>query len=887
MTDLTKSEAYVRKQRLDGLLLRSQAVIENFNQPDVAQATASPSGVEITKLLEDLRIYQVELEVQNEELRHAQQELELSRTRYQALFGQMPIAAMVLDSKGIIQRFNDRASALLGPQKSYATQDNRLFQELCPEDRTRLHVAIRDLIHGESQVLEYVRLGNKEGAPLFDIHLIQLSTTYHLDNHVMALLLDRSAEHAREQQQHLLSLFLDSSEDLVYAADPEGKMVMANQALLNFLGRGRTEVIGHPREHFLSVHDAIVHRESDQVVMQHGETISLEETMHMGNGGVPFEFLTRKFPLYDLAGKVTGVGGISTDRTQANEHARQAQLSESVFLTAAEAIFVTDTQTRIIRVNPAFTRLTGFSEVAVMGHKAHILKSGRQDNAFYEAMWQSVSETGQWAGEMSDRAADGRIYTVWNSINAIRDSTGKAIFYVAVQTDLTPLRQAQSKIQMLASFDSLTGLPNRSLFTDRLKQMLANAQRHERSFTVMFMDLDHFKEVNDSLGHQVGDELLKAVAQRLLEAVRSEDTVARIGGDEFVVLMPALNRRDAMAAADKLLQMVRTPMTLGAMVNYQPMASLGIAVYPQDGNTVELLVRNADTAMYEAKLAGRNRSALYTTAMSEQSARIFSIQTELSAGIGRQELRLFYQPKFDLKDGQLIGAEALVRWERPGVGLVPPVEFIPIAERTGLIVDIDRWVFREAVNQVGAWRNAGIWNDEMRMAINQSAADLRRPGMLDEVRGWLTESGISATALEVEITEGALLENTVEIIERLGELRALGISLAIDDFGTGFSSLAYLRNLPIGVIKIDCGFVRDMLTNEDDRVLVETIIAMAHNLGRTLVAEGVETQDQSQRLAELGCEVGQGYFFGRPVPAAEFARDFLDPAAMIVSTTVR
>ncbi len=884
MSNYSDSDNSERTQRLDLLRSRAQKVLEEYKDIAAPNAAHDLSAVQVTKLMEELRIYQVELEVQNEELRRAQQDTELARARYQALFGQMPIPAMVLDAKGLIQRSNDRADILLTPRKPYAMQDNRLFQQLSSADRARLHIAIRDLVHDEAKVLTRMRVGADPSAHLYDIHLIQLSNTYHLDNHVLALLLDRSAELARAQEQHLFGLFLDSSDDLFYAADKQGLMVMANRALLNFLGRKSEEVIGHPREHFLSVHDAIVHRESDQRVMQKREHIALEERLHTEGNSAPLEFLTRKFPLYDLQGVITGVGGISTDVSQANEQKRQAELSESVFLAAAEAIFITDTQTRIIRVNPAFTRMTGFSEEAVLGHTASILKSGRQDDAFYEAMWNALEESGHWAGEMSDRAADGHIFTVWNSINAIRDSGGKCVHYVAIQTDLTPLREAQSKIQLLASYDSLSGLPNRALFTDRLKQMLSHAQRHGRSFAVMFMDLDHFKEVNDSLGHQTGDDLLKGVAQRLLTGVRSEDTVARMGGDEFVMLMPSIDRDAAMLAAEKLLHLVREPMQLGSMTNYQPMASLGIAVFPQDGATEELLVRNADTAMYEAKVAGRNRVVMYHRQMSEVSARLFSLQTALAVGIGRDELRLFYQPKFHLGTGALVGAEALVRWERPGEGLVSPLEFIPVAERTGLIVDVDRWVFREAVRQLAQWGSNGLWSKSMQLAVNQSATDLRRPEMVTELQALIKEYGVSASALEVEITEGALMENTTEVIQRLKELQQMGLSLAIDDFGTGFSSLAYLRILPISVIKIDRGFVNEMLTSENDRVLVETIISMAHNLGRSLVAEGVETEAQRDRLAELGCEVGQGYFFGRPVPAVEFAGHYLSVGCRLPMT---
>ena len=878
MNDLPATENPDRVQRLELLRVRAQQVMDEYHDfmPSAGGAGGlSRDAIEGSKLLEELRIYQVELEVQNEELRRAQQDADLARSRYQALFGQMPMPALVLDAKGLVQRSNQRADELLGPPRRMVTLDNRLFQKLSPADRARLHRAIHDLIHGEPHILGNVRLPSGEDVGWYDVHLIKLSNTYHLDSHVLALLLDRTSERARAQEQHFFNAFLDSSEDFFYAADNDGRMVMANKALLDFLGRSRDEVVGHPREDFLSVHDAIVHRESDQRVLKYGASVTLEERLHQMGNSAPVEFLTRKFPLHNLEGVVTGVGGLSTNVTASNEQKRQADLSESVFMAAAEAILITDTETRIIRVNPAFVRLTGFSEGTVVGHKAGILKSGRHDKAFYDAMWMALTETGHWAGEMSDRTADGRHYTIWNSINAIRDTQGQTLYYVAVQTDLTPLREAQSKIQILASYDSLTGLPNRALFADRLKQLLAQAHRHSRTFAVMFMDLDHFKQVNDSLGHHVGDELLIGVAQRLTGALRSEDTVARLGGDEFVVLMPSIDRAAALATANKLLKLVHSPMQVGSMVNYQPMASLGIAVFPQDGETTELLLRNADTAMYAAKAAGRNRAAAYTEQMSAVSARAFAIQTELTAGIGRGELRLFYQPKYHLKTGVLVGAEALVRWERPGVGLVQPVDFIPIAERTGLIVELDRWVLRESVSQIAQWRASGTWTHGMRLAVNQSAADLCRQGMVEELLALLQEFAVGPSALEMEITEGALMENTQEIIESLEELKQLGIVLTIDDFGTGFSSLAYLRKLPISVIKIDRGFVDDMLTNENDRVLVETIISMAHNLGRTLVAEGVETQAQRVRLTELNCEVAQGYLFGRPVPPAEFAAKFL------------
>ena len=860
-------------ERLQQLKQRAQALIRQ--EHDHAPVALIP--VEVTQLLEDLRIYQIELELQNEELRGAQQDLALSRKRYQSMFEQMPLPALVVEAKGLIENHNARASALLGGRSSQTGADNRLFQGLSRNDRTRLHVALRDVRHGDPMVLQKLALTDAMDQPrVLDAHLIQLSLEYHLDNHVLVLLVDRSLEVAREQEQHFFKLLLDSSDNLIGATDTQGQMLLANQPLLKFIGRTREAVLGQRRETFLPLRDAILQSEVDAQVLRTGESVTLEEQFHVGGEQGAVAFLTRKFPLHDAQGQVFGVGGISTDITDIKDKQRQTLLSESVFMTAAEAIIVTDAHTRIIRVNPAFSKQSGFSESSVLGHKTNVLKSGRQEAHFYQAMWQTLAEQGRWAGEISNRTSEGGFYTVWSNINAVQDEQGRIIHYIAIQTDLTPLRALQSQMLQMASFDSLTGLPNRALFNDRIGQLIAFTQRRQQSFALLFIDLDHFKEVNDSLGHQVGDELLKMIAKRLQAVVRVEDTVARMGGDEFVVLLPMADRQGAELVAENLLAQLRLPMTLGQSVLYQPMASAGIALFPQDGNTPDLLLRNADMAMYEAKLAGRNCSVSYTQQMSHNNVHAFAVQTDLAGAVGRLELRVFFQPKYQLDTGAVVGAEALVRWERPGFGLVPPAEFIPIAEKSGLLVAIDQWVLNESLRQVGQWQRQGVWDRSMKLAVNQNAGDLRRPDMLAQLKRMLLVHQVDARTLELEITEDALLDHTEALIERLRELRQLGVSLAIDDFGTGYSSLSYLRKLPIAVIKIDQSFIRGMLVNDSDRILVETIIVMAHQLGHQLVAEGVEEPAQLVRLTTLGCEVGQGYLFGKPVCAEQFSERHLN-----------
>ena len=499
MTEL----AHQKSERLQQLKQRAQALI---HQQTYGDESGEYLPVEVAKLLEDLRIYQIELELQNEELRAAQQDGELSRRRYQSLFEQMPMPALVANAKGLIENCNQRASTLLGACQNYGGPDNRLFQSLSREDRSRLHVALRDVRHGDPLVLQALTLTDPQSQPwVFDAHLIQLSLAYHLDNHALVLLVDRSAEVAREKDQQFFSLLLDSSDNFIFAADNQGQMLLANQTLLTFMGRQRAQVLGQQRESFLPLRDAILHSESDQQVLRTGKSLTLEGASHFGEPEGTLAFMTRKFPIHDAQGHIYGVGGIATDITTIKDKQRQTLLSESVFITAAEAIIVTDPLTRIIRVNPAFTKQSGFSEASVLGHCTSILKSGRQEAPFYEAMWQALNDDGRWSGEISNRTAEGNYYTVWSNINAVKDAQGQVIHYIAVQTDLTPLREIQSQVLKLASYDSLTGLPNRTLFNDRLGQLIAFTLRRQQTFALLFIDLDHFKEVNDTLGHQVGD----------------------------------------------------------------------------------------------------------------------------------------------------------------------------------------------------------------------------------------------------------------------------------------------------------------------------------------------------------------------------------------------
>ncbi len=872
--NLSRSESPERTtERLQVLKERAQAVLDQYQQVDLVEATEK---LEVTKLLEDLRIYQVELELQNDELRAAQMTAELAQRSYRTLFDQMPLPALVLDAKGMVDESNDLAIKLLGQPGRFASLDARFWRRLDKPDRARLYVALRDVLPGQTQMLERVELlTHNAPAQVFDVHLIGLSINYKLDRRILLLLVDRSVEQAREKDRGLYNALLDATDNAIFATDRDGRMLLANQAMLNHVQRTRQQVVGQRRESFMPLRDAIVHNEADQRVLQTRLPTSVEQQMHAGPGGASIDWLTHQFPLIDALGQVYGVGGISTDVSALKIHQRQILLSESVFMSSDESVIITDAKANIIRVNPAFTRMTGFSPEAVLGENTRILKSGRHSVSFYQGIWKSLNHDGHWAGEINNRRADGTFFTVWANINAVCDEHGQVLHYIGLQSDVTQLHEAQLALQHQASYDSLTGLPNRTLFNDRISQLVAHALRQQSVFSLLFIDLDHFKEVNDTLGHLVGDILLRTVAERLQQGLRNEDTVARMGGDEFVVLLPGTDRQGAQSLANTLLKRLREPVMLAGAGSYRPMASIGSAVFPEDGKAPDALLRSADMAMYRAKLAGRNRMLSYTAEMGTSTDLAFTIQTELAHGLAEQQFRVYFQPKCHLGTGQLMGAEALVRWERPGHGLTLPGMFIGVAEKSGLLVELDHWVMQTALKQLGQWCRAGLWARPMRLAINQNVVDLQKPDLLEQINSILHTHEVTADLLELEITEDALLEHTPAQLARLQALRDIGVSVAIDDFGTGYSSLSYLRLLPVSVIKIDQSFISTMLTDDNDAVLVRTIIDMAHDLGHSLVAEGVETPQQRECLTLLGAEVGQGYLFGYPVTAEEFEARWL------------
>jgi len=536
---------------------------------------------------------------------------------------------------------------------------------------------------------------------------------------------------------------------------------------------------------------------------------------------------------------------------------------------AQEGIFVTDADQHILRVNRSFTRITGFSAEEAIGRKPDLLASGRHDAAFYGAMHQSLNTVGSWSGEVWNRRKSGEVYPEWLTISAVKSAKGEVTHYVSTLTDITQRKAAEDEIRNLAFFDPLTQLPNRRLLMDRLQQALVSSQRSGRRGAVMFIDLDNFKLVNDSLGHDKGDELLREVGRRLASVLREGDTVARLGGDEFVVMLEDLTPRAGEAAAhcrrlgEKILAEISRSYELAGQ-SVAGSCSIGVTLFGEGPSSADELMKQADLAMYQAKAEGRNALRFFDPQMQTSVMAHMALDKDLRQALALGQLELLYQPQFKL-DGRMVGAEALVRWRHPARGLVSPADFIPLAEETGLIVPIGQWVLTSACQALASWVDDPA-REPLCLSVNVSGRQLRQPDFVQRILDTLADTGAPAHRLKLELTESLLLDNKEDTIHKMTALKAHGVGFSLDDFGTGYSSLAYLKRLPLDQLKIDQSFVHDVADDPKDAAIVRTVVALAESLGLNVIAEGVETPLQRDCLAAHGCTHYQGYLYGRPCP---------------------
>lgn len=669
----------------------------------------------------------------------------------------------------------------------------------------------------------------------------------------------------RATKKHLKSIIANEPE-CVKVISRDGKLLEMNPAGLAMLEADTLEqaqkfplidyVVPEYRSAFMALHKRIMQGEKGKLEF---EVIGLKGTHRW--------LETNAVPMHDNEGNVTMLLGITRDITEHKHDERELVKLSHALEQSPTAIIITDLDANIEYINKAFSEMTGYTRSEVLGKNPRFLRSDKTSSSVYKTMWSNLIKGEVWNGELVNRNKDGSEYIHAFKITPIFDSNHKIINYMSLAEDITEKKEIENKIHYLANFDSLTGLPNREHMKEHIYHNLRLAKRSNRPFTIMFLDLDHFKEINDSLGHSYGDILLQEVGKRLKIVLREEDTLSRLGGDEFIVLLPDTDSNGASQVAQKILEIISSPF---AIENHELTitASVGIALYPVDGVDMELLLKNADSAMYRAKQEGRNTYCFFTEEMQKKSTRNLLLSNALRHAINNNELSLVYQPQFSAVDQKIIGAEALLRWTHPEFGVISPLEFIPIAENNGLILSIGEWVLRTAAGQTKQWMETGM--EPIIMAVNLSAVQFKSANLPVVIAEILQNIGLPPEYLELELTEGVAMNDPHRAISVMNELHDKGIRMSIDDFGTGYSSLSYLKKFNIYKLKIDQSFVRDINVDPEDKAIVGAIISMAKSLGLQTIAEGVETISQLEYLREQGCDEIQGYYFSKPLTIEAF-----------------
>ncbi|MDX8126256.1 EAL domain-containing protein [Methylomonas sp. OY6] len=820
-------------------------------------------------------------------LYQAHQALSVSEAKFHAIIEESPIAYALHDSQGNISYLNSAFVKTFGytlgdiPTLAewwwHAHPDAEYRQQVIANWHTYQRVPQSATESGQTAELKVCCKDGRCRMVLVDIVLLGDS----LAGNQLLILRDISerleAMHKLADSVNMLQTVINTIPSRVFWKDLNYRYLGANLAFSQDAGlENPAELIGKSDEQLVWRDLAHLYRADDkQVIESNTAKLNYEETL-MGPAGKTMHLRTSRVPLRNLQQQTIGVLGVYEDITARKSAEEEMQLAALVYLNSSEAMMVTDATGTIITVNPAFTTVTGYSADEVIGRAFVGTTIEPHDQAFYKTVLRVINTHGQWAGEISGRRKNGEDCIQWVTINSILNENGGVHRRVALIADITERKKSEELIWRQANFDPLTGLPNRNMFLDRLNQEIKKAFRHGRHVALMFLDLDRFKDVNDSMGHFMGDILLKEAARRISGCVRDCDSIARLGGDEFTVILGELDQVDGVnRIARNILQALAEPFRLGNETAYIS-GSIGIALYPDDALDTDSLLKNADQAMYAAKNQGRDRYQYFTALMQQNAQLRMRLANDLHGALARQQFLLHYQPIIEFASGSIAKAEALLRWLHPTLGMVSPAEFIPVAEDTGVIVDIGDWVFDTAAHQAKQWRQT--YHPDFQISVNKSPVQFRRQAM--EANQWLAllqELDLPGQSVIVEITEGLILDASNSTREQLSAFRDGGMQVALDDFGTGYSSLAYLKKFDIDYIKIDQAFVRSLVAGSSDMALCEAIVVMAHKLGIKVVAEGIETQEQYDLLNRMGCDYGQGYLISKPVPADQFEQ-LLDKA---------
>jgi diguanylate cyclase (GGDEF)-like protein/PAS domain S-box-containing protein len=730
------------------------------------------------------------------------------------------------------------------------------------------------ILHDSQQRIASLRAELKRAEGLNDkfrlpIVIIALS----LASYLLAITLSRVGRVIADQEQaeDRLQLLLDTTVEGIFGVDTQGNTTFVNPAASAMLGYSPDELINRDNHKLIhhTTRDGAHYPESDchiLKVLKGAGLVEVENDVFWCKDGTSFPVEYASNPIY-RDGKIVGAVVSFRDISARIFNEKRIRTLLQAVEQSPVSVVMTDTQANIEYVNHAFEEATGYKAAEVFGKNPRILKSNNTQASVYEELWKAIASGNSWQGELQNRKKDGTLFWERAYIAPVLDESTHITHYLAVKEDITLQKLQEEKIIHQANYDSLTDLPNRFLTLDRLSQLIKEAKRKDCLAAVLFLDLDDFKKINDSMSHEAGDKLLIQAAKRLQASVRIDDTVSRLGGDEFIVLLGNLSTvEDVYPIAEKLLSSFRKPFLLDGRELILT-ASIGISIYPSDGDTPAELLRHADTAMYHSKEQGRNTYNYFTETMNQGVSRRLQLEEHLHGALERDEFELHFQPVLDTVTRDIVAVEALLRWHSSTLGEVRPDEFIPIMEQTGQIVPTGHYVLRRALSQVKNWQK--ILNRTFKVAINISPRQFRDPNFANNIEDLLNEFEISNTAIELEVTEGVLMSGHTYIDETLKSLNRLGVGIVMDDFGTGYSSLSYLRSYPFDALKIDRSFVNDITSDPADRELVNASIAMAHGLGLKVIAEGVETEEQLSHLAKQGCERVQGYLFSRPVPADE------------------
>ena len=667
-----------------------------------------------------------------------------------------------------------------------------------------------------------------------------------------------------------LRTIVDNSPIGIWFTGTDGRYHFVNKTFCNLVGIEEAEILNTPSAHLaklLGNEISYNNLASDSAALaQDSPHISYETIPRLNEKPTLLEIT--KVKLKNTRGEVIGLIGISKDITNKRQHEEDLKLADIVYQNSSEAMMITNNKNEIIAINPALSEITGYNKDELIGKDPKIFSSGKQSLQFYQAMWEEITLTGTWQGEIWNHRKNGDEFPEWLSINTIYDDYGKVFRRIALFLDITEKKKKDALILKQASYDSLTNLPNRRMFIDRLEQEIKVSYRKKQKFGLIFIDLDGFKNINDTRGHVYGDALLIEAGKRITQCVREVDTVARLGGDEFTILLSDLSDiYNVESICQKVLLALSQPFYISKRYTYIS-ASLGVTVYPNDASSSLELLKNADQAMYLAKELGRNQFCYFTASMQEKAQHKLELINDLRRAISLDQLAVFYQPIVELQTGIIRKAEALLRWKHPVRGMVSPAEFIPLAEESGLIIEIGDWVFKETVQHIKKCKDQlGL---DIQISVNKSPVQFRETRNQLDWLAYLTENELSGKNIVIEITEGLLMDNNTSTMERLSQFRTAGIGLSMDDFGTGYSSLSYLKKFELDYLKIDQSFTKNLAPGSEDMILSEAIITMAQKLGLKVIAEGIETEEQRKLLLDAGCDYGQGYYFSRPVPGEEF-----------------